>query len=206
MNIYVKLAIGCGSVAVAGIAGYFGYKKLSKKEEPETEDFENENKEEIEDPQEDEGEAPASDMPKPEPEGKLTWPGKEDKPSLEDLVNDIILDEGYSSMENSTTEEPKKNLAELSCYKVIDAEKYLHAAEYEAYRKVTCSYFPDVERLVNLTDNEVIVHIGDEIGPDAFEQLRNSKENDELYCANHAKMICYEIITVNEEYDSEQEE
>ena len=192
MKTYIKVAIGCGSAVIAGIGGYFLYEKLKKDETDETM---------AQEEKEAEPEEEASSKV------KLTWPDKNEKPSLEKLVNEIITKEHYTDNLKEESDIPEKpSLEELGVYKTIDPHDYIYSPEYSAYKKVTCSWYTDAKRMVNDTDCDVIIDVEKEVGPDIWAQLDICKPNDEFYCVNDEKKTCYEIIAVSGYFEESEDE
>ena len=186
MKNFAKIMIGLGGGLIATATGLCVKKIFSNKKKTEVEPEEEKIVEEDDIPNEDE-----------EKGVKLVWNDNTSKPKIEELMN------SYSSGVFEGGDEDKPDLKKLSAYSIISANDYVEAPEFDGYLKLTCSWYPDVKRLVDLRDFEIIVDLADAVGPDAAEALNNLTVDDELYCVNRKTMTCYEILPVSTKYEED---
>lgn len=99
---------------------------------------------------------------------------------------------------SNTSEEKLKDVG------LIDEDSYLNG--WQGYTRCTCSWYPECKRLVNLSN-------AFEVYPDprqamgefvlfALNQLERGKV-DTVYCVNHDRKECYEILLADAPYEFE---
>lgn len=119
------------------------------------------------------------------------------KPSLEQMANNIIRENGYGTLnyeEKKANKPSKPEKPEETAYICTEKDYVDTYAEYEHH---SCTWYPDEKRLVDLDDDfSVMVPIAHYIGKTAETVLLNEGDEDisAFYAVNHDLERVYEIM------------